>query len=265
MGAKFMDYVIADHTVIPDRLKEYYQEKIIYLPHTYMPTDNTKEISDTVMTRKDMGLPEDGFVFCCFNNNYKITPREFDIWMRLLDKVEGSVLWLKEPNQWAKGNLQKEAEQRGVDPSRLVFAQRVPTEHHLARHRLADLFLDTFNFNAHSTACDALWAGLPIITKKGEQFVARCASSFLNAIELPELITNTEKEYEDLALELATNKTLLSSITKKLADNRLSTPLFDTEQYTKDLEDSLEKAYAYCSYQSTKKIFGLERVKLNDF
>ncbi|MFL2790432.1 MAG: tetratricopeptide repeat protein [Paracoccaceae bacterium] len=243
MGAKFMDYVIADHTVIPDRLKEYYQEKIIYLPHTYMPTDNTKEISDTVMTRKDMGLPEDGFVFCCFNNNYKITPREFDIWMRLLDKVEGSVLWLKEPNQWAKGNLQKEAEQRGVDPSRLVFAQRVPTEHHLARHRLADLFLDTFNFNAHSTACYSLWAGLPIITKKGEQFVARCASSFLNAIELPELITSTEKEYEDLALELATNKTLLSSITKKLADNRLSTPLFDTEQYTKNLEVAYEKVY----------------------
>ena len=139
MAANFIDYVIADHTVIPDRLRQYYQEKIIYLPHSYMPTDNTREISDTIMTRQDMGLPEDGFVFCCFNNNHKITPREFDIWMRLLTKVEGSVLWLGQTNQWAKKNLQKEAEQRGVDPSRLIFTERLPTDEHLARHKLADL------------------------------------------------------------------------------------------------------------------------------
>jgi predicted O-linked N-acetylglucosamine transferase (SPINDLY family) len=245
MGAKFMDYIIADPTVVPDRLKQYYQEKIIYLPHSYMPTDNTREISTKPMTRQEMGLPEDGFVFCCFNNNHKISPREFDIWMRLLHKIKGSVLWLKEPNQWAKSNLQKEAKQRGIDPSRLVFAENVTKEDHLARHKLADLFLDTFNFNAHSTACDALWAGLPLITKKGEQFGARNAASFLNAIGLPELIVKTEKDYEALALELATNKPLLTSITEKLAKNKMTTPLFDTETYTQNLEKAFEKAYTH--------------------
>jgi predicted O-linked N-acetylglucosamine transferase (SPINDLY family) len=131
-----------------------------------MPTDNTREISTKPITRQEMGLPEDGFVFCCFNNNHKISPREFDIWMRLLHKIKGSVLWLRESNQWAKSNLKKEAKQRGIDPSRLVFTENVTKEDHLARHKLADLFLDTFNFNAHSTACDALWAGLPLITQK---------------------------------------------------------------------------------------------------
>ena len=245
MGAKFMDYIIADPTLIPDRLKQYYQEKIIYLPHSYMPTDNTREISTKPMIRKKMGLPEDGFVFCCFNNNHKISPREFDIWMRLLHKIKGSVLWLKEPNQWAKSNLQKEAKQRGIDPSRLVFAENVIKEDHLARHKLADLFLDTFNFNAHSTACDALWAGLPLITKKGEQFIARCAASMVNAIGLPELIVKTEDDYEALALELATNKPLLTSITEKLAKNKMTTPLFDTDTYTQNLEKAFEKVHTH--------------------
>ena len=197
-----------------------------------------------------MGLPENGFVFCCFNGNNKITPREFDIWMRLLHKVEGSVLWLRQTNHWAKKNLQKEAKQRGVDPSRLIFTKRLPTNEHLARHRLADLFLDTFNYNAHSTACDALWAGLPIITKKGEQFVARCAASMLNAVGLPEMITKTAREYEELALKLATDQSLLSSIRERLANNRLSTPLFNTEKYTKDLEDAFEKVYSRYINQS---------------
>ena len=210
-----------------------------------MPTDNNREISTRPMTRQEMGLPEDRFVFCCFNNNNKISPREFDIWMRLLHKIEGSVLWLKKPNQWAKSNLQKEAKQRGIDPSRLVFADKVTKEDHLARHKLADLFLDTFNFNAHSTACDALWAGLPLITKKGEQFVARCAASMLNAIGLPELIVKTEDDYEALALELATNRPLLISITEKLAKNKMTTPLFDTETYTQHLEKAFEQAYTH--------------------
>ena len=258
-GASYIDYIIGDHTVIPDRLRKYYQEKIIYLPHSYMPTDNTLEISDTIMTRKDMGLPEDGFVFCCFNNNFKITPCEFDIWMRLLTKVEGSVLWLKKANQWAKSNLQREAEQRGVDPSRLVFAENVSKVDHLTRHRLADLFLDTFNFNAHSTASDALWAGLPIITKKGEQFVARCAASMLNAVGLPEMVTKTEKDYEELALKLATDKSLLSSIKERLAQNRLSTPLFDTEKYTKDLENAFEVAYSNYHNRITPKDIQITR------
>ena len=245
MGAKFMDYIIADPTAVPDRLKQYYQEKIIYLPHSYMPTDNTREISTRPMTRQEMGLPEDGFVFCCFNSNHKISPREFDIWMRLLHKIKGSVLWLRGSNQWAKSNLQKEAKQRGIDPSRLVFAENVTKEDHLARHKLADLFLDTFNFNAHSTACDALWAGLPLITKKGEQFAARVSASLLTAIGLPELIVKTEDAYEALALELATNRPLLTSITEKLAKNKMTTPLFDTETYTQNLEKAFEKAYTH--------------------
>ena len=153
-------------------------------------------------------------------------------------------MWLKEANQWAKSNLQKEAKQRGVDPSRLVISDNVKKGDHLARHRLADLFLDTFNFNAHSTASDALWAGLPIITKKGEQFVARCAASMLNAVGLPEMITKTEKDYEELALKLATNKQLLSTIRARLAKNRLSTPLFNTEKYTKYLERGYKIVFA---------------------
>ena len=243
MGAKFIDYIIADTTTIPERLRPHYKEKIIYLPHSYMPTDNTRKISTKPIARKEMGLPEDGFVFCCFNANYKITPREFDIWMRLLHKVEGSVLWLKQNNQWAKSNLQKEAKLRGIDPSRLVFADNVSREDHLARHKLADLFLDTFSFNAHSTATDALWGGLPLITKVGEQFVARCGASYLNAIGLPELIVETDEEYEVLAFELATNKSLMTSIKEKLVNNRTATPLFDTKTYTQNLEKSFENIH----------------------
>jgi predicted O-linked N-acetylglucosamine transferase (SPINDLY family) len=243
MGAKFIDYIIADPITIPDRLRKYYQEKIISLPHSYMPTDNTRKIPKCTLTRHAMGLPETGFVFCCFNNNYKISPREFDIWMRLLQKVENSVLWLRTSNQWSKDNLQKEAKLRGINPSRLIFAERMSKKDHLARHQLADLFLDTFNFNAHSTASDALWAGLPVITKIGEQFVARCASSLLSAVGLPELIVKTEQEYEELSLKLATNKKLLSTITEKLEKNRLTTPLFDAKRYTQYLEQAFEKAY----------------------
>ena len=245
MGANFIDYIIADPTTIPNRLRHHYREKIIYLPHTYMPTDNTREISNRPMTRQEMELPEDGFVFCCFNNNYKITPREFDIWMRLLLKVENSVLWLSKSNQWAKSNLQKEARLRGIDPSRLVFTKWVTRQDHLARHRLADLFLDTFNFNAHSTASDALWAGLPVVTRIGEQFVARVAASLLTAIGLPELIVKTDQEYEALALELATNQSILESIAKKLEKNRRSEPLFKTETYTQNLDQAFEQAYTH--------------------
>ena len=245
MGANFIDYIIADPTTIPNRLKHHYREKIIYLPHTYMPTDNTREISNRPMTRQEMELPEDGFVFCCFNNNYKITPREFDIWMRLLLKVENSVLWLSKSNQWTKSNLQKEARLRGIDPSRLVFTKWVTRQDHLARHRLADLFLDTFYYNAHSTASDALWAGLPVVTRIGEQFVARVAASLLTAIGLPELIVKTDQEYEALALELATNQSILESIAKKLEKNRRSEPLFKTETYTQNLDQAFEQAYTH--------------------
>jgi predicted O-linked N-acetylglucosamine transferase (SPINDLY family) len=190
-----------------------------------------------------MGLPEDGFVFCCFNGNFKISPAEFDIWMRLLIKVEGSVLWLLKPNRWTERNLKQEAEKRGVNAGRLIFAEKLPQPEHLARHKHANLFIDTFNVNAHTTASDALWAGLPLVTKLGKGFAARVAGSVLNALGLPELITENEHDYESLILKLATNSKKLANIKEKLAANRLTQPLFDTEQYTKNLEDGYKQAY----------------------
>ena len=190
-----------------------------------------------------MGLPDNGFVFCCFNNNYKISPKEFDIWMRLLGKVEGSVLWLLSSNQWAEQNLKLEAERRGIVAERLIFAEKLSQAEHLARLKLADLFLDTFNYNAHTTASDALWAGLPLVTKLGEGFAARVAGSLLSAIGLPELITESEEAYEALILELATKPDKLSNIKKKLDENRLMRPLFDSEKYTRHLETGFQMAY----------------------
>ena len=242
-GANFIDYIIADQIVIPTDQINAYSEKIIYLPNTYQANDNTRSISEKTGTRKDMGLTENSFVFCCFNSNYKISSVEFDIWMRLLNKVEGSVLWLLKSNQTAEQNLKKEAEKRGVQKDRLVFAEKLPLDEHLARHIHADLFVDTFNVNAHTTASDALWAGLPVVTKLGQSFVARVAGSLLNAVGMPELITENEIDYEELILELATNPDKLKKIKDKLATNRLTKPLFDTETYTKDLENSYHKAY----------------------
>ena len=243
MGSNFMDYIVADRFLIPSESQKYFNEKKLYLPNTYLPTDNSRELSKKKITRSDMGLPDDAFVFCCFNNNYKISPNEFDIWMRLLSKVENSVLWLRQSNQFSIINMKKEAQKRNVDPSRLVFAGKVPMDEHLARQRLADLFVDTFTFNAHTTAAEALWAGLPLVTKVGLGFAARVAGSLLNAVGLPELITETEQDYEVLILELATNPTKLAGIKEKLATNRLTQPLFNTELYTKHLENGYNQAY----------------------
>lgn len=217
--------------------------QIIYLPHTYFPTDNTRVISNTLITREDMGLPNEGFVFCCFNASYKISRKEFDIWMRLLGKVEDSVLWLLKSNKWAEQNLKREAEARGISAERLIFAEKAPHDEHLARQKLADLFLDTFNVNAHTTTSDALWAGLPVLTKLGEGFAARVAASLLTAIGLPELITEREEAYEALALALATDPNELAKIKSKLEANRLTQPLFDSEMYTRHLETGYQMAY----------------------
>ena len=243
MGAPFIDYIIADKTVIPQGQGEHYSEKIIYLPHCYQVNDNTREISDHIFTRAEMGLPDQGFVFCCFNNNYKISPREFDIWMRLLRQVDGSVLWLLKANKWAEQNLRRESQSRGVHPDRLVFADRMPTPEHLSRHRLADLFLDTFNFNAHTTASDALWMGVPVVTKLGLGFSARVAGSLLNAIGLPELATTSAEQYERLALDLATNSETLVEIRRKLLERRNTAPLFDTELFANHIERAYQQAY----------------------
>lgn len=243
LGADFIDYIIADPIVIPEDQRPYYSEKVIYLPHSYQPNDDKRKIAETGTSRADFGLPKNAFVLCCFNNNYKISPREFDIWMRILSRVEGSVLWLLKTNQWVEQNLSKEAEQRGINASRLVFADKLPHSEHLARHKHADLFIDTFNYNAHTTASDALWAGLPVVTKQGSQFAARVSASLLWAVGLPELIVNTEAEYEALILELARDGSKLNAIKVKLAKNRLREPLFDTKQYTRHFESGLRQAY----------------------
>ena len=243
LGADFMDYIIADKFLIPDENQKYFNEKPMYLPNTYMPTDDSREFSQNSMNRSDMGLPDDAFVFCCFNNNYKISSAEFGIWMRLLKNVENSVLWIRQSNQFSRLNMQNEAKKQKVDPSRLVFADIVPMDEHLARQRLADLFVDTFAFNAHTTATEALWAGLPLVTKAGRGFAARVAGSLLNAVGLPELVTETERDYEALILELATNPTKLAKIKEKLATNLLTQPLFNTKLYTKHLENGYLQAY----------------------
>lgn len=243
MAADFIDYIIADKVVIPEQERIHYSENIIYMPHSYQPTDNMRKFDEMVTTRADFGLPNEAFVFCCFNNNYKISPREFDIWMRILSQINGSVLWLIKSNKWAEQNLRKEASMRGINPSRIIFAERLPQSEHLARHKHADLFIDTFNYNAHTTASDALWAGLPVITKIGKQFAARVSASLLGAIGLPELITSDDAEYEALILDLATNPKKLKNINNTLNSNRVILPLFDTRRYTLNFENALNQAY----------------------
>ena len=243
MGANFMDYIIADKVLIPNKSDDFYSENIIRLPHSYMPTDNTRKISEQPISRKAQGLPENGIVFCCFNNSYKISSREFDIWMRIITKIDGSVLWLNIKDKLAKENICKAAQKRGVDPSRIIFANSLPMEEHLARYALADIFLDTFNFNAHTTASEALWSGLPVITKLGESFAARVAGSLLAAVGLDELITHTELKYEELILQLALDPEKLKKIKHKLNKNKLTEPLFDTELYVSHIEQSYLKAH----------------------
>lgn len=244
MGAPYFDYIIADEIVIPPEHREFYSEQIAYLPHSYMVNDSTKSVSNTPISREQAGLPAEGFVFCAFNNSYKITPDVFDIWMRLLARIEGSVLWLRHARLTTINNLRREAEQRGVSPDRLIFAPRIDSlADHLARHRLADLFLDTFYYNAHTTASDALWAGLPVLTCLGETFASRVAASLLNAIGMPELITHSHVKYESLAYALASNPARLMALREKLATNRLTTPLFDTVIFTQNIESMLAKMH----------------------
>jgi predicted O-linked N-acetylglucosamine transferase (SPINDLY family)/ADP-heptose:LPS heptosyltransferase len=244
MGIDYIDYLLADSVLIPSEYQRYYAEKIAYLPNSYMVHDSTRVIADKKMTRTEFGLPEQGFVFCCFNNAYKFTPEVFAIWMRILQQVPSSVLWLSENNSEAVRNLQLEANKCGVASERLIFAKRLPSlAEHLARHRLADLFLDTLPYNAHTTSCDALWAGLPVLTCTGETFASRVAASLLTAIGLPELITDNFADYEALAIELATHSEQLAAVKQKLADNRLRYPLFDTVLFTQHIEDVYQQMY----------------------
>jgi protein O-GlcNAc transferase len=233
----FIDYIIADRIVIPEEHHVYYSEKVVYLPHTFFPTDRKRRIAEYTPTRTEAGLPETGFIFACHNTAYKITPEVFEIWMRLLRAVEGSVLWLSSTIDAAVVNLRREAAARRVAPERLVFGPRVPKrEDHLGRLRLADLFLDTLPYNAHTTACDALWVGLPVLTCAGATYAGRVAASLLYAVGLPELVTASLVEYEELALVLARAPKGLAAIKEKLKRNRDTEPLFDTRRFTRDLE-----------------------------
>jgi protein O-GlcNAc transferase len=235
LGAPYMDYIIADRTVIPETEARFFSETIAWLPHCYQANDDRKAIAETG-SRAAHGLPETGFVFCCFNNSYKILPEMFARWMRILSATPGSVLWLIEDNAAAAQNLRKEATAHGVDAGRLIFAPRLPPPRHLARHRLADLFLDTLPYNAHTTASDALWTGLPLVTCRGTAFAGRVAASLLEAIGLPELIAETPDQYEAMALELARSPEKLAALRAELAANRTTMPLFDTARFTRDLE-----------------------------
>ena len=243
IGSAYMDYLIADNVVIPKESRQYYTEKIVHLPHCYQANDSSRKIDGRKFSKKELGLPEEGFVFCCFNNSYKILPQMFDIWMRLLHSIPGSVLWLIEDNQDATRHLQQEAQARGISAARIIFAKRVPLSEHLGRHQCADLFLDTLPYNAHTTASDALWAGLPVLTCTGTSFAGRVASSMLTVLDLPELITTSVAQYESLAYELASQPEKLQQIKTKLAKNRLPSPLFNADLMARELESAYLAMY----------------------
>lgn len=240
-GAGFIDYIITDRIVSPENQSTFYSEQMVYLPHTYQVNDHKQKISDVLFRKSDAGLPDKGFVFCSFNTNYKIEPVMFDVWMNLLKRMPDSVLWLFKSNHLAMQNLKREAQARGVEADRLVFAEGMPKDQHLARCRLADLALDTRICGGHTTTSDMLWAGVPVVTLQGAHFASRVASSLLTAVGMPELITYSMEEYEDLCLKLSQNSIELEKLTAKLALNRLSEPLFDTPRFVSNLES------AYCS------------------
>jgi predicted O-linked N-acetylglucosamine transferase (SPINDLY family) len=243
MGAPYMDYLIADDTVIPPSSQEHYTENVVRLPGCYQPNDAQRVISTRTFTRQELGLPTEGFVFCCFNNNYKITPTTFDVWMRILQQVPGSVLWLLKDTPDAALNLQREAAQRGVDPQRLVFAERMPNAEHLARHRMADLFLDTWPYNAHTTASDALWAGLPLLTMCGTSFPGRVASSLLTAVDCQDMVCYTVDAYESKAIQIATHPEALALARQALVSGKQTGSLYNTQLFTQQLEQAFVKMF----------------------
>jgi len=242
MGADYYDYLIADSVMIPKESQKHYSEKIVYLP-SFQVNDSKDSPPEMTLTRKDVGLPEKGFVFCCFNNTYKFTPAVFDSWARILKNVEGSVLIVYASNESSKVNLTKEIKLRGIDPSRLIFGDSLPRLEYLARFRVADLFLDTSPYNAGTTASDGLRMGLPMLTLKGESYQSRMGASILSALNLPELITTSSEEYELLAIELATNPDKLKIIKDKLISNLSTAPLFNTPLFTKNLESAYTQMY----------------------
>ena len=246
MGAEFIDYIIVDRFVVPAQHEPFFTERLVHLPYCYQPNDSKRPRpadSPSVPSRASCGLPERGFVFCCFNATYKLAPVTFDIWMRLLDAVPDSVLWLLDLFGCEKDNLRREAAARGMTPGRLIFAPRVGQAEHLARHALADLFLDTLPYNAHTTASDALWCGVPVVTCAGRSFASRVAGSLLHAVGLPELVTHSLEEYEATALRLARSPDELTDLRRRLESNRTTAPLFDSVRYTRAIERAFRQIW----------------------
>ena len=254
MGVRFIDYIIADKVVIPEKNKKYFSENIIYMPNTYYPTNNKRKVSSKNFKKSSLNIPTDAFVFGTFNNSYKISSSEFAIWMELLKKIENSNLILLVSDEATKNNLIKEIIKYNQDPNRVKFLNFINNEEHLARHQLIDLYLDTFNYNGHTSAVDALYTGTPIVSKIGSSFTARVCASILKAVNLSELITNSEEEYFNLAFKLATNKTVYKKIKESLIQNIETHALFHTKEYVRDLE----KGYQIALENKLKQI------KLND-
>jgi predicted O-linked N-acetylglucosamine transferase (SPINDLY family) len=251
MGAEYMDYIIADRELIPEASQKLYTETVVYLPNSYQPNDRKRTISPFVQVRSRLGLPDAGFVFCCFNNNFKINPSVFDAWIDILNSVPGSVMWLLEDNPIASRNLRQAAHQRGLTSERLVFAARVPLAEHLARHSVADLFLDTWPCNAHTTASDSLWAGLPVLSYRGESFASRVGASLLTAAGLPELIVDSREQYIAKAIEFGLNPALVEERKARLLASKMTVPLFDSGLFAQHLESAYLDLYnRYLTRQS---------------
>jgi len=254
-GSDCMDYLIADKIIIPDKYRKFYSEKVIHMPNCYQCNDSSRKTSEKVFSKTELGLPKGAFVFACFNANNKITPVEFEIWMNLLKKIKNSVLWLYKSNNYSVNNLRKESKKRGVQSSRIIFADRVSNEEHLSRIRNADLFLDTFNYNAHTTASDALWSGVPVITKQGESFSARVCSSLLSSLSMEELIVKDIFEYEEKAFVIASNNRYLNDLKYRLIQSRIKSTLFDTKRFTENLEKiymQLVKNYSFKNFNNNE-------------
>ena len=261
MGVDFIDYILADPIVLPMDQQAHYSEKIVQLPDSYWPSDSKRRVAEETPSRGALGLPNNGFVFCCFNNTYKITSEIFDRWMVILREIKDGVLWLLDTGELAKHNLRNEAQRRAVEPHRLVFAPKVEISQHLARHCAADLFLDNLPYNAHTGTTDALWTGLPVLTCAGEAFCSRVAASLLCAVGLPELMTRTLDDYEALALKLATDRSLLARIREKLEHNRLKFPLFNTDRLRSHIERAYERMWKIFQSGEAPRPIAIERLE----
>ena len=255
-GAKSIDYIVADKNLISDENQKFYSEKIIFLPNSYQPNVKETKISDKKLTKEKLGLPSKKFIFCSFNQHQKINPFIFDVWMRILKKNHNSVLWLLSDNIYSNKNLLLEAEKRGVDKNRIIFANRLPLEDHLDRIKFGDLFLDTFPYTAHTTCSDALRVGLPVLTLKGNSFASRVASSLLNTLNLKELVSKNLDEYEIIANKIINNPEYFTELKNKLKDNLLNSPLYDSKLFTKNLELGYEKIFN--NYKNNKPLKNFE-------